>query len=93
MHHDVWDYDIPAQPTLAMVAYGGVCTPAVMQPTKQGLLFTLDRDTGQPVIPVQERPVPQGGAPGEPLSPTQPFPDRARAAGAQRRSRRRTPSA
>jgi quinoprotein glucose dehydrogenase len=73
-HHDVWDYDIPAQPTLADVAYGGRRTPAVIQATKQGLVFTLARDTGAPVIPVEERPVPQGGAPGETLSPTQPFP-------------------
>jgi quinoprotein glucose dehydrogenase len=73
-HHDVWDYDVPAQPTLATVGYGGRMTPAVIQATKQGLIFTLARDTGVPVIPVQERPVPQGGAPGETLSPTQPFP-------------------
>ena len=45
-----------------------------MQATKQGLIFTLDRETGEPMIPVEERPVPQGGAPGEKLSPTQPFP-------------------
>jgi quinoprotein glucose dehydrogenase len=74
VHHDVWDYDNPAQPTLAMVNWKGVVQPAVLQPTKQGLLFTLNRDTGKPVIPVEERPVPQGGAPGEALSPTQPFP-------------------
>jgi quinoprotein glucose dehydrogenase len=74
VHHDLWDYDNPAQPTLAMVAWGGILQPAVLQPTKQGLLFTLARDTGKPVIPVEERPVPQGGAPGETLSPTQPFP-------------------
>lgn len=73
-HHDVWDYDVPAQPTLALVTYQGVATPAVLQPTKQGLLFTLDRATGEPVIPVEERRVPQNGAPGEQLSPTQPFP-------------------
>jgi quinoprotein glucose dehydrogenase len=73
-HHDVWDYDIPAQPTLGAVAFGGHMTPAVIQGTKQGLIFTLARDTGQPVIPVDERPVPQDGAPGEQLSPTQPFP-------------------
>jgi quinoprotein glucose dehydrogenase len=73
-HHDVWDYDVPAQPTLADVAYGGHTTPAVIQGTKQGLIFTLSRDTGAPVIPVDERPVAQGGAPGEALSPTQPFP-------------------
>ncbi|MEO8114468.1 MAG: PQQ-binding-like beta-propeller repeat protein, partial [Phenylobacterium sp.] len=47
-HHDVWDYDLPAQPTLADVAYGGHSTPAVIQATKQGLLFTLDRETGRP---------------------------------------------
>jgi quinoprotein glucose dehydrogenase len=74
VHHDVWDYDNPAQPTLAVVAWHGAPQPAVLQPTKQGLLFTLNRDTGLPVIPVEERPVPQGGAPGEVLSPTQPFP-------------------
>jgi len=74
VRHDVWDYDNPAQPTLAMVNWQGSPRAAVLQPTKQGLLFTLDRDTGQPVIPVQERAVPQGGAPGEALSPTQPFP-------------------
>lgn len=75
VHHDVWDYDIPAQPTLGMVSWKGApARPAVIQTTKQGLLFTLDRETGQPIIPVVERPVPQGGALGETLSPTQPFP-------------------
>ncbi|HTQ15181.1 MAG TPA: pyrroloquinoline quinone-dependent dehydrogenase [Rhizomicrobium sp.] len=73
-HHDVWDYDIPAQPTLATVTYKGRTRPAVIQTTKQGLLFTLDRETGQPLIPVEERAVPQNGAPGEQLWPTQPFP-------------------
>ena len=73
-HHDVWDYDLPAQPTLGMVTYQGKTVAAVLQPTKQGLLFTFNRDTGAPVIPVVERKVPQGGAPGEVLSPTQPFP-------------------
>ena len=74
VHHDLWDYDLPAQPTLANVTYQGKTSPAVLQTTKQGLLFTLGRDTGAPVIPVVERKVPQGGAPGEVLSPTQPFP-------------------
>ena len=74
VHHDLWDYDNPAQPTLATVAWHGLAQPAVLQPTKQGLLFTLNRDTGAPVIPVVERPVPQAGAPGETLAPTQPFP-------------------
>jgi quinoprotein glucose dehydrogenase len=73
-HHDVWDYDVASQPTLATVTYHGQRVPAVLQPTKQGLLFTLNRETGKPVIPVVERKVPQGGAPGEQLSPTQPFP-------------------
>ncbi|MHB8527974.1 MAG: pyrroloquinoline quinone-dependent dehydrogenase [Caulobacteraceae bacterium] len=74
VHHDLWDRDNPAQPTLATVPWQGLARPAVLEPTKQGLLFTLDRTTGAPVIPVVERPVPQGGAPGEALSPTQPFP-------------------
>ena len=73
-HHDLWDYDLPAQPTLATVTYQGRTVPALLQTTKQGLLFTLDRATGQPLIPVVERKVPQGGMPGEALSPTQPFP-------------------
>ena len=73
-HHDVWDYDVPAQPTLGMVTYQGVTSAAVIQPTKQGLVFTLDRATGAPLIPVEERGVPRNGAPGEQLSPTQPFP-------------------
>jgi quinoprotein glucose dehydrogenase len=74
VHHDLWDYDNPAQPTLATVAWRGVARPAVLQPTKQGLLFTLGRDDGRPVIPVGERATPQDGAPGEVLSPTQPYP-------------------
>jgi quinoprotein glucose dehydrogenase len=73
-HHDVWDYDIPAQPTLGTVTYRGVTSAAVLQPTKQGLLFTLDRVNGAPLIPIAERKVPQGAAPGDILSPTQPFP-------------------
>ncbi len=73
-HHDVWDYDIPAQPTLGTVTYNGRTVAAVLQPTKQGLLFTLDRDTGKPIIPVIERKVPQSPAAGDALSPTQPFP-------------------
>jgi quinoprotein glucose dehydrogenase len=74
VHHDVWDYDLPAQPTLARIDTGEGQRDVVIQPTKQGFVFVLDRDTGRPVWPVEERPVPQGGAEGETLSPTQPFP-------------------
>jgi quinoprotein glucose dehydrogenase len=74
VHHDVWDYDLPAQPTLARVDTGEGMRDVVIQPTKQGFVFVLDRDTGKPVWPVEERAVPQGGAEGEQLSPTQPFP-------------------
>lgn len=74
VHHDVWDYDVPAQPTLARVDTGAGVRDVVIQPTKQGFVFVLDRETGKPVWPVEERSVPQGGAEGEALSPTQPFP-------------------
>ena len=69
LHHDLWDYDVPAQPTLVDV--GGV--PALVQATKRGEVFLLDRRDGHPLATVEEKPVPQGGAPGERLSPTQPF--------------------
>ncbi len=74
VHHDVWDYDLPAQPTLARIDTGDGQRDVVIQPTKQGFVFVLDRDTGKPVWPVEERSVPQNGAEGEQLSPTQPFP-------------------
>jgi quinoprotein glucose dehydrogenase len=74
VHHDLWDYDLPAQPTLLTVSQGGRTIPAVAQATKMGHLFVLDRETGRPVFPVEERPVPQNGVEGEQLSPTQPFP-------------------
>jgi quinoprotein glucose dehydrogenase len=74
VHHDVWDYDLPAQPTLTRIDTGEGMRDVVIQPTKQGFVFVLDRDTGKPVWPVEERSVPQNGAEGEQLSPTQPFP-------------------
>jgi quinoprotein glucose dehydrogenase len=74
VHHDVWDYDLPAQPTLARIDTGAGHRDVVIQATKQGFLFVLDEASGQPIWPVEERPVPQGGAEGEQLSPTQPFP-------------------
>jgi len=73
-HHDLWDYDVPAQPTLIDIPRDGTLVPAVVQATKRGELFVLDRRTGVPIAAVEERPVPtQGGAPGEHVSPTQPF--------------------
>ena len=75
VHHDIWDYDIPAQPTLVNLTVGGREVPALVQVTKMGMTFVLNRETGEPLWPVQERPVPQGGTvAGEYLSPTQPFP-------------------
>ena len=74
VHHDLWDYDVSAQPTLIDVQRDGRALPALAQATKPGHLFLLDRETGEPLFPVEERPVPQAGAPGETLSPTQPFP-------------------
>ena len=74
VHHDLWDYDIGAQPTLTDISRGGRSFPAVVVSTKEGEIFILDRLTGKPLFPVAERPVPQGGTlPGERLSPTQPF--------------------
>jgi quinoprotein glucose dehydrogenase len=74
VHHDLWDYDVPAQPTLTTLVRNGRKIPAVIQATKMGHIFVLHRETGEPLFPVEERPVPQDGVPGEKLSPTQPFP-------------------
>ncbi|WP_240334250.1 pyrroloquinoline quinone-dependent dehydrogenase [Sphingobium estronivorans] len=75
VHRDIWDYDVPSQPTLVDLPSPQGEIPALVQATKQGHIFVLNRETGQPVFPVEERPVPQDGAlPGEKLSPTQPFP-------------------
>ncbi|MDH3532562.1 MAG: PQQ-binding-like beta-propeller repeat protein, partial [Gammaproteobacteria bacterium] len=74
IHHDVWDYDVPAQPGLYSVWKDGRVHDVVVQVTKAGFVFVLERDNGEPFLPIEERPVPQGGVPGEALSPTQPFP-------------------
>ncbi len=74
VHHDVWDYDVPAQPGLYSVWKDGRRHDVVAQVTKTGFVFVLDRDTGEPFLPVEERPVPGGGVDGERLSPTQPYP-------------------
>ncbi|HEY1953582.1 MAG TPA: pyrroloquinoline quinone-dependent dehydrogenase, partial [Gemmatimonadaceae bacterium] len=74
VHHDLWDYDVPAQPVLFTMHRGGRDIPALAQATKMGFLFVLDRETGKPLFPVEERPVPASDVPGERASPTQPFP-------------------
>jgi len=73
-HHDLWDFDLPAQPLLYDIPddKDGV-QPALAQVTKQGEIFLLNRETGKPIARVEERPVPQGNVPGERYSPTQPF--------------------
>ncbi len=77
VYHDLWDYDTPAQPTLMELRKDGETIPVVVQVMKMGMTFVLNRETGEPVYPVEERPVPQQPAPGEYLSPTQPFPTHA----------------
>lgn len=74
VHHDIWDYDIPAQPNLITVRRGGRPTPAVAALTKSGFVFLFDRVSGRPLFPVQEQPVPRSFVPGEVSSPTQPIP-------------------
>ena len=74
VHHDLWDYDLPAQPALVTVRRDGRDVPAVAQVTKTGFVFVLDRVTGRPLFPVEERPVPASTLPGEAASPTQPIP-------------------
>lgn len=74
VRHDVWDYDNPAAPLLADLEIDGVPRKVVAQITKQGFTFVFDRETGVPVWPIEERPVPQSDVPGERSSPTQPFP-------------------
>jgi len=74
VHHDIWDYDMPAQPVLISVTRDGKKIPAVAQVTKMGFVFVLDRLTGKPLFPVEERPVPKSEVPGENAWPTQPFP-------------------
>jgi quinoprotein glucose dehydrogenase len=73
-HHDIWDYDLPAQPVLATLERNGRKIPAVVQVTKMGLVFVFERETGKPLFPIEERKVPQSDVPGEATSPTQPFP-------------------
>ncbi len=74
VHHDLWDYDLPAPPNLVRVEHDGREVDAVAQATKTGFVFVLDRATGQPLFPVEERLVPASSVPGEVAWPTQPFP-------------------
>jgi len=74
VHHDIWDYDMPAQPVLIEVKREGKTIPAVAQVTKMGFVFVFDRVTGKPLFPVEERAVPKSEVPGEESWPTQPYP-------------------
>jgi quinoprotein glucose dehydrogenase len=72
VHHDLWDYDVPAQPSLVDLTVGGQDVPALVAPTKQGEIFVLNRLTGKPVLPVKEEDAPQGAVDGDHTAPTQP---------------------
>jgi quinoprotein glucose dehydrogenase len=74
IHHDMWDWDFPCAPILGNITVNGRQIKALAQPSKQGFLYVFDRTNGQPVWPIEERPVPKGDVPGEWYSPTQPFP-------------------
>jgi len=74
VHHDLWDFDLPAAPKLMTITKDGQRIPILVQPTKQGYLFAFDRRTGEPVWPIEETPVPASDVPGEHASPTQPVP-------------------
>jgi quinoprotein glucose dehydrogenase len=74
VHHGIWDWDIPCAPMLVDFNLNGRVVKAVAQPTKQSILYVFDRATGQPIWPIEEKPVPQGDVPGEKYSPTQPMP-------------------
>ena len=74
VHHDIWNYDTPDAPKVLDITVGGRRIPAIAQATKQGFLYVLNRETGQPVWPIEERPVLQSDVPGEKTWPTQPFP-------------------
>ena len=74
VHHDLWDYDLPQAPKLLTIRQNGRTIDVVAQATKHGFLFVFERETGRPIWPIEERPVPQSDVPGEYSSPTQPFP-------------------
>jgi quinoprotein glucose dehydrogenase len=74
VHHDLWDYDLPQAPKLLTIEHEGESVDVVAQATKHGFLFVFERLTGEPIWPIEERPVPASNVPGEHASPTQPFP-------------------
>ena len=74
IHHDLWDYDLATAPKLLTIRHNGQDVPILIQASKQGFLYVLDRRTGKPIWPIEERPVPASDVPGERASPTQPFP-------------------
>ncbi len=76
VHHDIWNYDNPTAPNLVDITVDGVEIPALVQTTKQSWAYVLNRATGEPVWPIEERPVPQSDVPGEHTAATQPFPTR-----------------
>ena len=77
VHHGMWDMDIPCAPILMDITVNGRTVKALAQPTKQAFLYVFNRETGEPIWPIEERPVPKGDTPGEWYSPTQPHPDQA----------------
>jgi quinoprotein glucose dehydrogenase len=76
VHHGIWDHDIPCAPILLDITVNGETIKAVAQPTKQVFLYAFNRETGEPIWPIEERPVEAGDVPGEWYSPPQPFPTR-----------------
>lgn len=74
VHHDIWDYDVPSQPTFYEFERNGEVIKALAQTTKMGFVFLLNRETGEPIFPVEEREVPQGAVEGDYVTKTQPFP-------------------
>ena len=74
VHHDIWNYDTSTAPVLMDVTVDGQQIPGIFQATKQAFVYALNRETGEPIWPIEERPVPQSRVPGEQLAPTQPFP-------------------
>lgn len=84
VHHDIWDYDLPAQPVLADIDRNGVKVPAVIVVTKMGHIFVLNRKTGEHIFPIEERAVPKSDVPGEIAALTQPFPKQLPALGLQK---------